>query len=137
MNDHQASGKRNPLCAVFGHRSREHDYSGGEYMRAELRAVDSMGIDHATLVARCPRCGDEYRAGALHLPKRDDGVPGSVNQHQLEALLVRMVDVGRRMRELQRDYFRTRSRETLIESKAAEKEFDQLLQEALGVLSRT
>lgn len=34
---------------------------------------------------------------------------------------------GLRMRELQREYFRIRSRDTLIASKAAEKEFDRLL----------
>jgi len=55
------------LCTLFGHKSREHDYSGGEYMRVRRGPIDGIGREHATLIARCPRCNREYRAGQVHL----------------------------------------------------------------------
>ena len=58
------------ICRFFGHRPRENDYSGGEYMRALPGAIDGIGREHATLYATCPRCGVSYRAGQIHLPKR-------------------------------------------------------------------
>lgn len=57
------------LCVLFGHKSREDDYSGGEYMRVRLGAIDGIERQHATLIATCPRCGTEYRAGQIHVPK--------------------------------------------------------------------
>lgn len=38
-----------------------------------------------------------------------------------------IVAAGRQMRELQRQYFKTRARDTLVASKEAEREFDRLL----------
>lgn len=58
------------LCAIFGHRDRENDYSGGEYMNVITGAIDGIGREHATLYATCPRCDNSYRAGMIHLPKR-------------------------------------------------------------------
>jgi hypothetical protein len=58
----------NILCILFGHKPREHDYSGGEYMQVSIGAVDGIGRVHATLRARCPRCGVIYRAGQIHVP---------------------------------------------------------------------
>ena len=58
------------LCAIFGHRDREDDYSGGEYMNVIIGAIDGIGRKHATLYATCPRCGNSYRAGMIHLPAR-------------------------------------------------------------------
>jgi hypothetical protein len=59
----------NLLCSLFGHKSRERDYSGGEYMRVQLGEIDGIGREHATLYARCPRCDKTYRAGRIHLPR--------------------------------------------------------------------
>ncbi len=56
------------LCLLFGHKSRENDFSGGEYMRIRNRLIDGIGREHATLHANCPRCGNQYRAGMIHLP---------------------------------------------------------------------
>jgi len=57
------------LCALFGHKPRQHDYSGGEYMRVNVGATDGIGRVHATLYAKCARCEEEYRAGQIHVPK--------------------------------------------------------------------
>lgn len=59
------------LCKLFGHKSREHDYSGGEYMRMGRGAIDGIGREHATLYAHCPRCEKKYRAGQIHLIQRE------------------------------------------------------------------
>ena len=61
----------NILCKLFGHKSSEHDYSGGEYMRLARGAIDGIGREHATLYARCPRCEKKYRAGQIHLIQRE------------------------------------------------------------------
>lgn len=61
----------NILCKLFGHKSSEHDYSGGEYMRLARGAIDGVGREHATLYARCPRCEKKYRAGQIHLIQRE------------------------------------------------------------------
>ncbi len=42
--------------------------------------------------------------------------------------MVKIIEVGARMRRLQREYFRTKSSSVLIESKKAEAEFDKLIQ---------
>lgn len=48
--------------------------------------------------------------------------------HTLEQLAA----AGRRMRDLQREYFKTRDRGVLIASKEAEKAFDTMLAQILG-----
>lgn len=58
------------LCRLFGHKSNEHVYDGGEYMRIRTGAIDGIGREHATLFATCPRCVQEYRAGQIHLIQR-------------------------------------------------------------------
>ncbi|WP_289241666.1 hypothetical protein [Delftia sp.] len=64
------------LCRLFGHKPRERDYSGGEYMRVARGPVDGIGREHATLYARCLRCEQEYRAGQIHLIQRQcDRIP--------------------------------------------------------------
>lgn len=58
------------LCKLFGHKPHEHTYSGGEYFRiSTFRQIDGIGRIHATLYAKCARCGAEYRAGQIHLPR--------------------------------------------------------------------
>jgi hypothetical protein len=60
------------LCALFGHKSNEDVYDGGQYVRiGSPQVVDGIGRHHATLYARCPRCGREYRAGSIHIPKEE------------------------------------------------------------------
>ncbi len=55
------------LCTLFGHRSNEHVYSGGEYMHVRYGpVVDGIGREHFDLYAKCRRCGKEYRAGRIH-----------------------------------------------------------------------
>lgn len=61
----------NLICKLFGHKSREKCYSGGEYMRVSIYTTDGIGRVHATLSAQCPRCNAEYRAGMIHLPKTE------------------------------------------------------------------
>lgn len=71
------------LCAIFGHKTNENTYSGGEYMRiGASRPVDGISRIHATLYATCPRCEKEYRAGQVHLPKD----PLGTNKTNIEAL---------------------------------------------------
>lgn len=60
------------LCDLFGHKSLEGIYSGAEYMKLTLRGIDGTGREHASLSAQCPRCGQWYKAGAIHLPKNKD-----------------------------------------------------------------
>ena len=57
------------LCKIFGHKSREDDRDGSEYMRVVPQEIDGMGVEHAELIATCPRCGDSYRAGRIRLPR--------------------------------------------------------------------
>lgn len=57
------------LCILFGHKSREGDHSGGEYMRVRIGPTDGIGRIHCSLEADCPRCGVKYIAGQIHLPK--------------------------------------------------------------------
>jgi hypothetical protein len=59
----------NILCALFGHKSNEQVYSGAEYMTIRYVQVDGLNRHHACLFVKCPRCGEQYRAGMLHLPK--------------------------------------------------------------------
>lgn len=59
------------LCKLFGHKSREHDYSGGQYMDVRRDTIDGIGREHARLYARCPRCEKSYRAGMIHLVQRE------------------------------------------------------------------
>lgn len=61
------------LCAIFGHKSHEHTFSGAEYMHIKVGPIDGIGRVHATLYAICPRCGQRHRAGAIHLPKQKGG----------------------------------------------------------------
>ncbi len=62
----------NILCWMFGHKSLEHVYSGGEYMRQRVGATDGIGRVHVTLTAHCPRCGVWHRAGQIHLLSQSD-----------------------------------------------------------------
>ena len=45
----------------------------------------------------------------------------------MSAELYKLARLGRVMHEKQREYFRTRSRDVLVESKEAEKSFDELV----------
>ena len=56
------------LCDLFGHKSNEGIHSGAEYMRIRGVQVDGLNRQHAWLQARCPRCGQWYDSGKLHLP---------------------------------------------------------------------
>lgn len=66
------------LCLLFGHKSNENVYSGGEYMRATEGTTDGIGREHWTLYARYPRCDRTYRAGRIHGPLApDSSYPGA------------------------------------------------------------
>jgi len=56
----------NLLCEIFGHKSNERVFSGGEYMTAREGTHDGIGRIHYTLYAQCPRCSATYRAGQIH-----------------------------------------------------------------------
>jgi hypothetical protein len=58
------------LCALFGHKPRVNDYRGSGYMKVDPHVVDGLDVEHAWLYASCPRCGEEYMAGSIHLPAR-------------------------------------------------------------------
>lgn len=74
------------LCKLFGHKSSEHVYSGGEYMKVCRDTIDGIGREHARLYARCPRCEKTYRAGMIHLIQRDcDRVAGSAMENARDA----------------------------------------------------
>lgn len=45
--------------------------------------------------------------------------------------LVMILRMGKKMRDLQKEYFKTREQTTLIASKKAEREFDAVMAEAL------
>lgn len=62
----------NILCRIFGHKTNEGIYSGAEYMRITWRSTDGIGREHAGLMAKCPRCGQQYGAGSVHLPREDN-----------------------------------------------------------------
>lgn len=56
------------LCALFGHKSMEGIYSGGEYCTVRPTSIDGIGREHAELHGRCPRCGTEHVVGRIHRP---------------------------------------------------------------------
>lgn len=57
------------LCALFGHKSLENKYNGSEYMKVRIVHTDGIGRVHAHLTAECPRCGEKYNAGSIHVPQ--------------------------------------------------------------------
>jgi len=60
----------NLICRLFGHRTPYDDYRPGFfYMKVRLNAVDGIGRQHASVYAECKRCGEEFFAGMIHVPK--------------------------------------------------------------------
>lgn len=39
------------------------------YGRIQSLTVDGMGVEHAVVWVRCRKCGKEFEAAMLHLPK--------------------------------------------------------------------
>lgn len=65
----------NILCVLFGHRQRLYikrgSYSPGEkYMKVIPYAIDASGREYANITTDCPRCGENYTVGKIHLPQR-------------------------------------------------------------------
>jgi ribosomal protein L37E len=38
-------------------------------MKVKLNTVDGIGRQHASVYAECKRCGKEFFAGMIHVPK--------------------------------------------------------------------
>lgn len=58
------------LCWAFGHQPQPQLGYGSDmpYLRVSMFAIDGICRHHARLYARCPRCGEEYVAGKIHIP---------------------------------------------------------------------
>lgn len=57
------------FCRLFGHKTLEHEYDGANYMKVSPGAIDGLLREHASLLARCPRCSVTYHAGNIHRPQ--------------------------------------------------------------------
>lgn len=58
------------LCALFGHKSNEDVYNGGEYVRVIVPGyTDNIGREHVWFKAHCRRCDEWYPAGKFHRPQ--------------------------------------------------------------------
>lgn len=57
----------NILCKLFGHKSMENIYGGGQYVKIRgVAYIDGIGREHFTLYGDCPRCGKNHRVGSIH-----------------------------------------------------------------------
>lgn len=62
----------NILCKIFGHQPPScSPLQGGDYVRIATSITDGIGREHAWLKGECPRCGQEYHVGKVHLPQPD------------------------------------------------------------------
>ncbi len=61
------------LCKLFGHKPPEYGahraLGGSEYMNVYMFTTDGMGTVHANITGCCPRCGQTYTVGKIHVPK--------------------------------------------------------------------
>lgn len=60
------------LCAIFGHkppkdRSEHARLGGGDYLSLEHPYRDNIGRVHLYVFGSCPRCGERYQVGMVHL----------------------------------------------------------------------
>ena len=55
-------------------------------------------------------------------------------KEEVKSIVNNALEKGRRMRALQKEYFKTRSQTALMESKKAEAEFDEALEDAAYAL---
>lgn len=62
----------NILCTLFGHQPPVYTEGGygGQYMAVLPHGIDGIGREHADVKAKCPRCGELYKVGMIHLPVR-------------------------------------------------------------------
>jgi len=56
------------FCSIFGHKTNEKVFTGGEYMTISVGPIDGIGREHATLYGTCPRCRKVHRMGKIHRP---------------------------------------------------------------------
>jgi uncharacterized protein with PIN domain len=60
------------LCNVFGHKppsdySRHSGTAGNAYLKTNHPVRDNVGRVHLHVYGSCPRCGQEYWVGIMHL----------------------------------------------------------------------
>lgn len=60
------------LCSVFGHKPPKSygphsGMGGGDYLKTKHPKRDNIGRVHLYVYGSCPRCGEEYKVGMMHL----------------------------------------------------------------------
>ncbi len=56
------------ICKLFGHQTLDGKYGGAEYFKECGSYVDNIGRWHLEMAANCPRCGERYITGKVHVP---------------------------------------------------------------------
>jgi hypothetical protein len=59
----------NIICWLFGHSNVKNEYIGGEYMEIRHLITDGIGRIHGACYTECSRCGEEFLAGRVHIPR--------------------------------------------------------------------
>lgn len=59
------------FCTLFGHKPLTNSGWSGRpgYAKAWGGEVDGIGTKHLYLIAKCPRCGENYEICNVHVPK--------------------------------------------------------------------
>ena len=57
------------ICKLFGHKPGMgyYNHDGGGYLTVIGGPIDGLGTEHARVFSECPRCGERFKVGNLHL----------------------------------------------------------------------